>query len=342
MKHALLILALTLFVTENIYSQDPVFSQFYTSPMFLNPALSGLERDVVFGVNYRTQWAGVNLPFRTFQFSAIRPIIQQGVSSKHLGAFAGSAFTDEAGPNREIVSQGFSLASSYNFHLDRTGKNLLSAGLQLGVLQRRANLDALQWSSQYSALLGYDPSLPGEKFLSDRVTTPVINAGLVWRLVVDDRIKPLSMYYQGVAFANLNRPRGFFEDTHEPSSILVKVHGGYVHAFGSGFEISPNYFIQYQKMVQVNLGAYGAYTVPHLTSKSLTGLKLSAGLWYRIRDSFIVTSGIITPAWSAGFSYDTNHSSLSRNFPGANAFEFSFSYRINITREYGSFATPLF
>ncbi len=341
MKQVILIAVLSLLVTENIFSQDPVFSQFYASSMFLNPALSGLEKDIVFGVNYRTQWAGVSLPFRTFQFSAIHPIIQQGVSSKQLGAFGGSAFSDEAGPNREMVSQGFALASSYNFHLNQTGKNLLVTALQLGVLQRRANLDALKWSSQYSSLLGYDPSLPGENFISDRVTTPVINAGLVWRLVVDDLINPVRMYYQGLAFSNLNRPKGFFHDTHEPSSILVKAHGGYLRAFSNGVEISPNYLIQYEKMAQVNVGVYAAYALPRVTSKSLTDLKLSVGFWYRIRDSFIVTTGMTTSSWSAGFSYDANNSSLERNFQGANAFEFSFSYRINIMKEYRRFATPL-
>lgn len=341
MKRFILIAALHLLASGIILAQDPVFSQFYTSSLFLNPALSGLERDVVFGLNYRTQWAGVNLPFKTFQFSATHPILQQGVRTKQLGAFGGSAFTDEAGPHREIVSHGFSVASSYNFHLNRSGKHLIATALQFGVLQRRVNMDALQWSSQYSSLLGYDPSLPGENFIADRVTTPVVNAGVVWQYVADDLIKPLRMYYQGIAFSNLNRPKGFFADAHEPASILIKLHGGYVHAFRSGLELSPNYLIQYQEMVQINLGGYAAYALPGVISKTVSDLKVSLGLWYRVKDSFIATTGITTSIWSAGFSYDANHSSLQRDFHGANAFEISFSYRINIAKEYKRFSSPL-
>ena len=177
MKRTLIILSLSWLTCLPAWSQDPVCSQFYTSSLYLNPALSGFEKDVVFGINYRTQWAGVNLPFRTFQFSAIHPIIQQGIKSKHLGGVGATLFSDEAGPNREAISQGFSLASTYTFHLSRKGNHIIATALQFGVIQRIMNMNALQWSSQYSSALGYDRSLPGEELIGDRVTSPVINAG---------------------------------------------------------------------------------------------------------------------------------------------------------------------
>lgn len=322
-------------------AQDPVFSQFYTSSLYLNPALSGLEKDIVLGMNYRSQWSAVNLPFRTFQFSALHPIIQQGVRNKHLGGFGATLFSDEAGPNREIVSQGISVASSYNFHFNRSGNHLLAAALQFGVLQRQINMDALQWSSQYSAVLGFDPSLPGEELASERVTMPVINAGLVWRLVIDNRIEPVKMFYQGLAVSNINRPRGFHPNEKGAVNILYKLHGGYVHAFSNGFEFSPNYLIQHQQSTQFNLGAYGAYSLSAMSARTLTKIKVSVGMWYRIRDSYIVTMGLSTPSWNAGVSYDANTSSLERNFQGANAFEVSFAYRIRILKAVTKFSTPL-
>ena len=337
-----IISALSLFAVQNVVAQDPVFSQFYTSSLYLNPALAGLEKDIVLGMNYRSQWAGVNLPFRTFQFSAIHPIVQQGVKSKHLGGFGASLFSDEAGPNREVVSQGFSVASSYNFHLDRSGNHLIATALQFGVLQRQINMDALQWSSQYSAVLGYDPSQPGENLISERLTNPVIHAGMVWRLVIGKRFKATKTFYQGLAVANINRPRGFFPNEKDAPSVLYKAHGGYLHHFSNGLELSPNYLIQYQHNLQVNIGAYAAYAMPAVTAKSVADLKVSLGMWYRIDDSFIITSGLATNSWSAGFSYDANNSSLERNFQGANAFEISFAYRISIMKTViKKFSTPL-
>jgi hypothetical protein len=60
MKHFLRIALLYALGLGSLRAQDPVFSQFYTSSMFLNPALSGFEKDVVLGLNYRSQWTGVN------------------------------------------------------------------------------------------------------------------------------------------------------------------------------------------------------------------------------------------------------------------------------------------
>jgi type IX secretion system PorP/SprF family membrane protein len=340
MRSVIIILTVILGV-QGARAQDPVFSQFYTSSLYLNPALSGLEKDVVFGINYRTQWAGVNLPFKTFQVSAIHPIIKQGIRTKHLGGFGGTLFSDEAGPNREVVSQGFSLASSYNFHLNRNGNHLIATALQFGVLQRQINMDALQWSSQYSATLGYDRTLPGENLIADRVTSPVINAGAVWRLIVDNHFQPVKMYFNGFAVSNINRPRGFFLDGKETPAILYKIHGGYLHTFSNGFEFSPNYLIQHQKKTEINVGGYAAYTLPVVTSKNIKDLKVSFGLWYRIDDSFITTTGVNTSLWNFGFSYDANSSSLQRSFQGANAFEFSFAYKISIMKEMKKFSTPL-
>ncbi|MEO5601261.1 MAG: PorP/SprF family type IX secretion system membrane protein [Cyclobacteriaceae bacterium] len=342
MKNYIIVIPLLVLGYLNIQAQDPVFSQFYSTGLYLNPALSGLEKDVVLGMNYRTQWAGVNLPFKTFQFSAIHPIIQQGVRSKHLGGFGASAFSDEAGPNREFVSHGVSVSSSYNFHLNRTGKHIISTALQFGFVQRHINMDNLQWSSQYSSVIGYDRSLAGENLIANRITSPVINAGLIWRLVIDQHYKPMKMFYQGLAISNLNRPRGFYQDSKAVSATLFKLHGGMLQSFRNGLEISPNYLIQYQNTLQMNVGAYAAYSISDIISRSVSSVKVSLGAWYRVKDSFIMTTGIMTPAWNFGFSYDANNSSLDRSFQGANAWEISFAYKISIMKELKKFSSPLF
>lgn len=341
MRKFIVILVLNITAIAGARGQDPVFSQFYTSSLYLNPALAGFEKDVVIGMNYRSQWAAVNLPFRTFQFSLTHPIVQHGVRSKHLGGFGATLFSDDAGANREVRSQGLSFASSYNFHLSGNGNHILAAGLQFGVHQRQINMNSLQWSSQYSDALGFDPSMPGEQVVSERVTGAVINAGIAWRLVIDNRLDPLRIFYQGATVSNLNRPRGFFPGEKGITTMLYKIHGGYLHTFRNGFELSPNYVIQHQQSTQINVGAYAAYAMPAITSRRIAELKVSMGAWYRINDSFILTGGLSTSAWSAGFSYDTNSASMERVFPGANAFEISFAYRIRIEKSIKKFSTPL-
>ena len=47
---------LFLLVTSNLLAQDPTFTQFYSNPVYLNPALSGSSGCPRVAINYRNQW----------------------------------------------------------------------------------------------------------------------------------------------------------------------------------------------------------------------------------------------------------------------------------------------
>ena len=42
------------------YSQDPVFTQFYNIPDYLNPSFTGFSKGTKVGIINRTQWFGLN------------------------------------------------------------------------------------------------------------------------------------------------------------------------------------------------------------------------------------------------------------------------------------------
>ena len=46
-------------------AQDPQFSQFYAAPLYLNPALTGINQKGRVGINYRNQWPSINTGFET-------------------------------------------------------------------------------------------------------------------------------------------------------------------------------------------------------------------------------------------------------------------------------------
>ena len=64
-----LLLCSWLFFGFNAKAQDPVFSQFYLSPLQLNPGLTGLTEDPRFSANYRNQFPGFNNAYRTYALS---------------------------------------------------------------------------------------------------------------------------------------------------------------------------------------------------------------------------------------------------------------------------------
>ena len=168
--------------------QSPVFSQYYSTSLYLNPAMAGLEKDIYMGMNYRAQWSNAGMPFNTFQFSFIKPLLKPGAHVKHLGGFGATFLNDVAGPNKEFKTQSVMVSGAYNIHLTSYGNNILSVGLQAGALQQRVNYSNLQWSSQYSATLGFDGNLSGEVALNDQVFNPLLNAGIMWSYTTRGRL----------------------------------------------------------------------------------------------------------------------------------------------------------
>ena len=60
---------LALFLVLNIFnarSQDPTFTQFYSNPVYLNPALAGSSGCPRIALNYRTEWPGLSGNYVTY------------------------------------------------------------------------------------------------------------------------------------------------------------------------------------------------------------------------------------------------------------------------------------
>lgn len=344
MRRALLSAAFVILLHVIAHAQSPVFSQYYSSGLYLNPSLAGLEKDIFMGMNYRSQWSNLGVPFTTFQFSFIKPLVKPGIHAKHMGGVGVSLLNDVAGPNKEFITQGVTLAGAYNFHLTRYGNNLLSVGLQVGASQQRVNYDALQWSTQYAPGKGYDNSLAGEAAsLNARVLSPALNLGVMWYYTTRGRLSTRSAsVFSGLSVSNLIRPNGFVDDTKGAPIILYKLHGGLSSIWKRKYEISPNYLVQYQNQsFQVNVGTYLSYYFqpPHLRNSKST--KVMVGLWYRLQDAFILSTGFSNKSWNFGFSYDANVSSMGRNLGFASAYELSLAYKIVVNKGFKRFSSPL-
>jgi len=57
---AVLILVLTTGFSQLSFAQEVQFSQFNASSLYLNPALAGVENDVTFNSNFRSQWSSIS------------------------------------------------------------------------------------------------------------------------------------------------------------------------------------------------------------------------------------------------------------------------------------------
>src|ERR1700760_219933 len=58
-----------IFLLPDAKAQDPAFSQYYSAPLYLNPAFTGTTQDHRFIANYRNQWPNLARGYETFAFS---------------------------------------------------------------------------------------------------------------------------------------------------------------------------------------------------------------------------------------------------------------------------------
>lgn len=346
MKRWIIHIALMLFLLMNlqkVQAQQPVFSQFYTAGLYLNPALAGMEHDITVGMNYRTQWAAIDIPYSTFQTSYIHPLMEPGGRPKHVGGIGASVVSDVTGAAGEFRQYGFNMAGAYNYHLNRYGNNIISFGLQAGLYEKKIDPSALQWSSQYDVLTGYDGSSPASGYENaGQQVFPVLNAGVVWTLVRKDRFSRREFStYQGLSFSNLNRPNESVysgEDSHLP--LTIRAHGGLNIFLNKVFSVSPHYLVQWDEdYIQTNLGAYLTYYLNDRISENRT--VITAGGWYRVRDAMIGSLGVEFSSLRLGFSYDRNVSSLGRYFGNAGSYEISLYYRIKRSFQVKRYSTPM-
>src|SRR5690349_205919 len=83
-----------------LHAQDPNFSQFFSSPLNINPGLTAnIDADWRAIANYRTQWLGPATPYITGTVSYDRKIFQHkiaGVQEKNYWGMGGMVMFDYA------------------------------------------------------------------------------------------------------------------------------------------------------------------------------------------------------------------------------------------------------
>ena len=96
MKKPVLILLLSLLMANAIQAQDPAFSQFFASPLTLNPALTGkFNGQLRVAGNYRNQWPAVNNAFITSTVSVDGSILADRLSENDAWGIGIMAMSDK-------------------------------------------------------------------------------------------------------------------------------------------------------------------------------------------------------------------------------------------------------
>ncbi len=347
--HWILVIVMVVATHASLQAQDVHLSQYYAAPTYLNPAMIGSRTSANVHLNYRSQRLTYDVPLDVGQVSFLMPVVVKGTRRPmQIGALGVSVFNMTGGPQGSYKVQGLHLTAAYNVLLDRQATQMLSFGLQGGLIQKSINLGAYRWGTQYDPFVGYNELItPSYSMISDQVYFPEFNAGVMWHYGVSSgrgsNRKKLRMF-SGISATNLNRPnQSLVSEQARTASMLFRFHGGAEVSLSRQFGLMPNLLVKMREGIySFNVGSYVRYNIGNNYRRRDADISLLAGAWYRMRDSFIFTVGATGKRYALGVSYDMNVSNLQYNFNGPGAVELSLSY--NIGKSKGSprrFSTPL-
>lgn len=322
-------------------AQDIHFSQFYNSPLNLNPAMTGVMNGNIRLVgNYRNQWASVlrSNAFKTYAVSYDQKI---PVGRYDYFGFGIGLWGDKAGALSFANTQA-KASFSYSKRMGgyRNRSHYLVVGAEAGVVQRSIDFTAALYGVQFNPDTGSgDPGLPSfENFSTDNIVYMDINAGLMWFSILDDR----NNFYAGVSMSHLNSPEVTFRDSlafgsSNDLTIYPKYtfHGGGEFKLTERMSIVPGVVAFFQgPNMEINPGAalkflFGNYR------RNYQAFQL--GAWYRLSnrfdssiysDAFILETEFEYESIAIGLSYDINVSDLTAASNGNGGFELSLIYQI--------------
>lgn len=313
--------------TENSFAQDIHFSQFYNSPLTLNPALAGsFNGDIRLQANYKAQWTGIPNAYKTFAAAYDMGILKD--SKKGFLGLGLSMFNDKAGDSKMGITQA---ALSVSGNISLNGNNNLSGGLQGCFSQRSLSYSDLKWDNQY-VNGGYSASqASGEIMASDEYSYGDFSAGLNWNYGkgnADSRSNDAIKINAGAAVYHINQPEQLFYDiSNEKLYSKIALHAGSVIGIkNSSISIVPNFlFLKQGNTQEITVGTAIKHRVKE-TPNSKTTSTIALGGHYRLGDAMIINAQVEFSDYALGISYDLNTSALKNATAGNGGVEFALRY----------------
>jgi type IX secretion system PorP/SprF family membrane protein len=325
MKKIRITILLFLFTSGSFcYAQDPSFSQFFSSPLNINPALTAnINADWRMISNLRDQWVGPASPYLTGSISFDRKILQEkipGVEEGNVMGIGGMLMFDHAmaGVAKSIWA---SLNLSYNIKLVNTDATKHKLGIGFGAIYGRRTVDfnRLDFEEQFTGY-GFNVNLPtGEAALSNMKPYISASAGLTYSYTTEK-----SNFDAGIAAFHLNKPKQTFLENENQILAMRKVgHANFETFLNERTVLNINGIYQFQD--EANYFSVGGAFGYFLDNPDLS--MLNAGVWYWSKNAIVPYVGLTYKDMQFGFSYDLTVSKLNQATRKPNTFEVSIILR---------------
>lgn len=221
-----------------------LFSQFYASPLYTNPAKAGTDfldeqQTTRFGLQYRNQQQGL--------YKMLNLSYDQRTDKLH-GAIGFNLNTDRQYTYYKYLLNRYEF--NYVLHSVLSKKHNLHLNTSVGI------------GFGYSAYNGHINSLPNSDIIVNNRTFPLLNTGILFYG---------NKFYFGAAIQNLNEPKISFlgNNTYRLASKAI-FHAGHSFIFSNNWKLTPQVIVWHQ------------YQTDYLLAGTILNYKgISVGAWYQ-------------------------------------------------------------
>jgi type IX secretion system PorP/SprF family membrane protein len=321
MKKNILIIIIV-FAISAVKAQDPHFSQFFASPLTINPALTGnANSDLRVFTNYRQQWLGNTTSYNTGTLSIDSRLFKEQLGDKRVLGIGGFFMSDQS-LNGYFKSTYASINTSYMIALDDAGEHNIGIGLAGIYGDRRLDFTKLTFSEQFGSG-GFNTALPtGESSLTNLKPYISVASGILYRYKGEE-----SDIEFGISGYHYNKPKqSFFSDSsgnYLPARFVT--HFSMENYLSEKISLSTNAIFQTQaKQSYFAAGAIMNYG----SMEDGEGKIFSAGLFYRSDDAVYPYAGLTVNNFQLGLTYDVTVSKFKTSSYAPKTWELSLIYAL--------------
>ncbi len=313
--------ALAAIIPVCVHAQEPNFSQFFASPLSVNPALAGSsDADWRAISNIRRQWIGNISPYST-QTISIDGKLKSLENQSYFGI--GGMLLSEKAMEGLYKSNFINLNASYHQALDDNG-NGISVALGMVNNSTRVDLGGLTFDQQLSST-GFNQALPiAETNLGNSTSFTSATAGLLY--TYDTEFSFLNVGISGYRF--IKTKRSLLNDPTKKISPRYSAHAD----FGTAINelISANFSALHIIQDGMSITSLGAMMGIQHGEQSFEENKVrifNLGLYYRLNDAITPYIGYVFNGFQFGLSYDVNASTSKTGSVNYKSVELSFLYK---------------
>ena len=133
---------------------DPHFTQNYTYPMYINPALAGSsDGEYRASAIYRSQWGSISDPYRTMGISF------DARTNKNI-ALGVNLLNQSAGDGGFNYLNTYASIAYTGVKFGKENNQRIVLAMQAGIINRHVDESKFKWGEQWNPITGYNASNP--------------------------------------------------------------------------------------------------------------------------------------------------------------------------------------